>query len=370
MKNTVRILMCMLLALVFIFGGVVACGKDEEEGGGTVLITFDYSEYEGVEWDEDFDEEMEVEAGEKIGDLPAPKLEGYTFKGWYEDVEDSTTKLKKTTKPTEDATYYALFVAKTEGGDSSGGNSANCAQGLHQYAYEYTTPTCDAAGTQTMKCSACGYTEIDPLYSTLPANKALGHKWAEDGALDQEGWTVIPLAKKRACLREGCTEVELETFTDITGKSTVTTTGGFYGGLKADVLIDGKWGDGRSTQEGGDPCLSSSNGSAWSVTFSFENATDVDQIVFSVEGKGNGSGKPVIDGYEVRLLYSGATDYEEEPIRSGYFATGEWGRENGHCIDLSNIDKAIMGIKVDILAGAYGTDYFYEVAVAQIPEEE
>ena len=319
-----------------------------------IKITFDYSAYNGVEWDNDFDEEMEAEAGVAIGDLPAPKLEGYTFKGWYKDTNNSLTKLDEATIFTEDTIYYAVFEGLYD-----------CDNNKHKLSYEYTTPTCEVAGTKKATCLlGCGYEEVDTLYSTLPANKALGHKWAEDGASDPEGWIMLPLAKARACLREGCDKKERIEFTNLTADAIIRVNGSFYGGLGADALTDGMWGDGRYPGEGGDPCLSSVNSSAWSVTFEFDNATDVDQIVFSVEGKGNGAGDPVINGYEVYLIYDGETDYEEAPIRSGYFASGEYGMDNAHCIDIFSVDKKIKAIRVDILRGASGADYFYEVALA------
>lgn len=378
-------LLCLILALACVFCSFVACSSKEEESSSStpssstpseetyIYITFDYSDYAGVVWDDDFEDELEVVAGQRVGDLPKPTLAGHTFKGWYEDPTDSDTRIRASSKLSEDTTVYALFEASSSTDPNNPSNpnlNFDCSKGIHNWKYDYTDPTCEAAGTQTMKCELCGYMEIDPLYSTLPANKALGHKWAEDDAFDQEGWTTIPLGKRRACLREGCTKKEFEAFTDLTGTATISTVGSFYGGLKADALTDGKWGDGRSTQAGGDPALSSTNGTAWSVSFSFSNATDVDQIVFSVHGVGNGTGDPLYNGYEVYLWYADATDYEALPIRTGYFKPGEYGKENAHCIDLSNIEKAVLGVRVDILRGATGQDLFYEVAVAKIPDEE
>ena len=94
MKNVLKSLLCMLLVLCM-FSGLISCNKNEEETSSSeeveILLIFDYGEYEGVEWDEDFDEEMIVIAGEKVGEFPKPKLAGHKFSGWYEDVEDSDT---------------------------------------------------------------------------------------------------------------------------------------------------------------------------------------------------------------------------------------------------------------------------------------
>lgn len=365
MKNTIKILMCIVLALTFIFG-LIACGEK------TAVVTFDYSDWEDAECDED---EREVTIGEKIGTLPKPELEGYKFKGWYTEEEydlvtngESATKVKTSLIIEEDIVLYAHFekTGSTDDGDDNGDENSNvvynCGAGIHKWKYAYTDPTCTAAGTQTQQCELCGAKEIDPLYSTLPANKALGHQWVAEGE-DGDGWTTIALGQKRKCLREGCTKSETLSYTDLTGMAEVTATGDFYGGATQAVLLDGDWGDGN----GGGDALSSRNSAPWSLTFLFENATDVDQIAVSVAGLGDGSG---IDAYNVYVWYADEQDFGETEIRTGYFKPGEWGRDNAHLIDISNLEKGIIGIRIDVLKGAFGTDYFYEVAVSQIPEEE
>ncbi len=167
-------------------------------------------------------------------------------------------------------------------------------------------------------------------------------------------------SKEVACKCDSVKSVTL--YTDITDTATVSVDGTFYGGFGAEVLVDGNWGTG--TTQG---ALSSTNGSAWSVTFAFENATDVDQIVFSVNG--NADGISNVNAYEVYLLYSGETEYETEAICTGYFRKDEYGVVNAHCIDISNVNKEVLGIRVDILSGSLGQDFFYEVAVAQAPKE-
>ncbi len=370
MKNTIRILMCLALALTMIFC-LIACGDK------TATVTFDYSEWEDAECDED---ERVLEIGSKIGKLPKPTLEGYKFKGWYTEEEydllmggESAEKVKTTLLVEGDITLYAHFESESGSGDNNSGNngggdnvSYNCGAGIHKWKYAYTDPTCEAAGTQTSVCELCSMKEIDPLYSTLPANKALGHQWVPEGE-DGDGWTTIALGKKRACLREGCTEVESLSFQNLTGASAISSTGAFYGGAnKVNLLTDGNWGDG----DGGEDCASPNNTGEFSITIEFQYATDVDQIAVSVKGKGNGTGEPVIDGYEIYLWYSDGTDFEETPVASGYFAPEDWGKDNAHLIDLESVEKGIMAIQIKVLRSTQGETFFYELAVAKVPDEE
>ena len=358
--------MCLILALVFSFGGLVACGNkdDDSDEAATVIITFDYSAYEGVVWDEDFDEEMEIEANQKIGDLPKPTLAGYTFKGWYEDVEDTTTKLKKTSKFTEDATYYALFAVASTGGETGGETTYNCAAGAHKYEYTYTPATCTADGTQTSKCSLCGYQEIDPLYSTLPANKKLGHQWVEEGTTG-DGWTVIALARKRTCLREGCDYAEEEKFENLTSNTTLSVTA-IQGGYPATsewpgTLTDGKWGTGT----GGAGSVAPKGGEVV-FTFIFTTPSEIDQIVMDVKGLGE-------DGYcskfKIFFWYVGEETFREEASYSDAWLSTHWGRDNALCVDRSQDDNPLMGIKIVMENARNGEELFYEMAIGRIPDE-
>ncbi len=372
MKNTIRILMCLALALTMIFG-LIACGPK------TATVTFDYSEWEDAECDED---ERVVEIGAKIGTLPKPTLEGYKFKGWYTEEEydalmsgESATKVKTSLIVEDDITLYAHFESTSSGGDDSsgggsdssgGGVSYNCGAGIHKWQYAYTDPTCEAAGTQTSVCELCSMREIDPLYSTLPANKALGHQWVPDGE-DGDGWTTVALGKKRACLREGCGKTDSISFTNLTGTATFSSDGAFYGGAnKINLLTDGDWGDGN----GGEDCASPNNTGAFSFTIEFQYATDVDQIAISVCGVGNGTGEPLYDGYEIYLWYADGTDYEELPVRTGYFTPENWGRDNAHLINLETVEKGIIAIKIQVVRTTQGQTFFYEMAVAKVPDEE
>ena len=100
----------ILLASFMIIYAFVFTGCENESEDVEITLIFDYSEYDGVKWDEDFDEEIIVKSGEKIGKFPKPTLEGYKFDGWYEDPEDSNTKLRTTTKYSGDETEIVLFA--------------------------------------------------------------------------------------------------------------------------------------------------------------------------------------------------------------------------------------------------------------------
>ena len=377
MKNTLKSLLCILLVLCMSFGGLIACGKDDEEeddgdkneGKTEILLIFDYSDYEGVEWDDDFDEEMIVYANERVGEFPKPKKAGHKFDGWYEDVEDSDTKLKKTTKydgSEEEITLYAKFVVESTGDDSQT-SGYDCSKGVHNWDIVETPPTCTAAGTKVKTCLICHDEQLDAIYSSQ--NKALGHKWIEDGAIDDGGWGYIALARYRACKREGCDHSETKQLQNLTplGEMTVSIDAGAWPGTAEwpGRLTDGKW-DVNLENKGQNSCAPKGGGPL-TITILFNQAQDVDQIAMSVFGYGE-------DGYTskfaVYLYYADEADFGEVAVANGAFLNTTCTREGAYCVDLSENTRKVLGVKIVQEKTLHGSEYFMEIAVGQIPEED
>lgn len=354
-----------MLLVLCMFSGLISCNKDEEETSSEeveILLIFDYGEYEGVEWDEDFDEEMIVIAGKNVGDFPKPKLTGYTFSGWYEDVEDSDTKLRKTTKYDGSETEIVLYAkfTKATSGDGDGGSSDgyNCAAGLHNWDIQTTPPTCTAPGTKTKTCLICHDEQADAIYSSQ--NKALGHKWVEDGAIDDGGWTYVALARQRTCLREGCDYVESKQLENLTSLAscTVSIDAGAWPGTAEwpAILTDGIWeGKPNAAPKGGGPLT---------ITFQFSKATEIDQIAIACQGHGDDKFK-----FQVFLMYADETDFGESAVHVG--TLGENGtRETAYIVDRTVDDRPILAVKIVQEVTAHGSEYWEEIAFGRIPDEE
>ena len=364
MKNTIRILMCLALALTMILG-LIACSPK------TATVTFDYSEWEDAECDED---ERVLEIGAKIGKLPKPTLDGYKFKGWYTEEEydlvtsgEDAEKAKTTLIVEEDITLYAHFEKDlASGDDSSGGGSSqtgsfDCAKGVHNWATATTEPTCTKAGTKVEECQICHKSNSDAIYSAQ--NPALGHQWVADGAIDDGGWTYVALARKRECHREGCDEAEIKQLQNITSNATITVSSD-AGGWPAlnewsGILTDGIW--------EGKPNAAPRGGSPLTITILFNTPSEVDQIAMSVKGFGE-------DGYsskfEIYLWYANEEDFREEMAVAGAFLETSGTRDGAICIDRTHDDGILQGIKIVMPKPLNGSEFYEEIALAIAPEEE
>ena len=378
MKNTLKKLLCLLLVFLFIFS-TVACSKDEDEGDDDessssekpsssdgpkyeeIIIIFDYSDNEGVVWDEDFDEELVVEANERIGSLPKPTLAGHSFDGWYDEDD---VKMRTTTKldgSVEEVVFYAKFVESAEG-DSGSGTNFNCAKGVHNWKTIREPATCDTAGTSTRFCQICNIDEIDAMYSVQ--NPALGHQWVEDGAIDDGGWTYIALARQRTCKREGCGKKETKQLENLTSQAQLSVSldaGAWPGTAEWPAhLTDGKWETGPNnkgcTPKGGGPLT---------ITFLFTKAVEIDQIAISCVGLSDDKYK-----IEVYLMYADENDFGEASVHAGTILTTNGTRETAYIIDRTMDDRPITGIKIVQATTNNGLELWREIAVGRIPDEE
>lgn len=391
MKNTLRILMCIILVLTFIFGGIVACdngGDDEsseqsessekeesskEDEEDLVVITFDYADWDDVDCDED---EREIKLGKKIGTLPKPTLSGYTFKGWFteedyatlqDDPEADVDKIKTSWKPDEDTVVFAWFVE--EAGDDSGDSGtsgANCAKGIHSWEYDEVAATCEKAGSLTKRCSVCKEREIDALFASQ--NKALGHQWIEEGAIDDGGWTYIGLARQRTCKRDGCGKTETKQLKNITSLTSMTVSleAGAWPGTAEwpGNLTDGKW----DTGPNGKGCAPKGGGPL-TITMLFNTPSEIDQLAISCVGLGDADGG-TSSAFDVYLWYAAEEDFREAAAHSGYLSSTNGTRETAYCIDRTMDDQPLMGIKIVFEKTLNGVEYFREIAIAQAIDEE
>ena len=348
---------------------------DQDGLAKTATVTFDTSDYPDADCDE---QSREITIGFKIGKLPTPTLDGYTFKGWYIHANENCTeeefkadilgngeKVKSTFVVNEDITLCAYFVKDLDSSSSEDYSSSEdsssseetipvCSDGTQNHYWntpQTTVPTCEANGTKSQSCSLCGYIVYDSVYESQ--NLALEHKWSK--------WIVAPMEKKRECEREGCGKTEQQKLKDITPYTTVTVTSdaGGWPSLPEwpSILTDGVW--------EGKPNAMPKSGSPLTITILFNTPSEIDQIAMAVQGFGE-------DGYsskfEIYLWYANETGFREEMAASGAFLSTSGSKEGAICIDRSHDDRAVKGIKIVMPKPLHGAEYFYELAVAKIEE--
>ena len=373
MKNTLKILMCLVLAFSMLFGAVSCGGDGESTGPETVVITFDYSQFD-ADCDED---EKEVEVGKKIGTLPKATLSGYTFKGWFveEDFEllmedpsaiDGLSKVKTSWKPEEDTTLYAWFVVASSEDDGPAEPVHNCNTAGHRWVTTTTAPTCNADGTKTMECEVCHYSTSDAVYKSQ--NPALGHQWVEEGQIDDGGWTYMALARYRKCYREGCAVQETKPLKNITSYATMTCTleAGAWPGMAEwpSNLTDNKW----DTGPNGKGCAPKGGGPL-TIQFIFNTPSEIDQLAMSVAGLGDRDGGNS-SKFEVYFWYAAEDDFREDPVATGYFESKHGTKEGAYCIDRTMDDQPLMGIKIVLPTTRNGEEMFREFAIAVAEDAE
>jgi glycosidase len=102
--------LAVLLCLVFIAPFFVSCKPPaDSSGGGRYTVLFDLNGGVG-----DVPESVSVEAGQAVGDIPAPSKDGAEFKGWTADAEGTAAWDLAATPVTADTVLYAQW-----GGDMS-----------------------------------------------------------------------------------------------------------------------------------------------------------------------------------------------------------------------------------------------------------
>ena len=198
MKKKLLLLFTLLLALMMIFascgGGQTESSSSEEEELDTYIVSFNLG-YDGAPAIED----REIEEGGRIGALPTPVRDGYTFDGWK---TESGKTVKSTTAVKEDMVLYAQWTEIPPcfhpNMESAGLTQADC-----------THPS-----VLTQRCTnvMCGYT------TTTELAPALGHKLTTDAPVapncKKEGYTLTH------CTRKGC---KFEEKKDIVPKLTTHT---------------------------------------------------------------------------------------------------------------------------------------------------
>lgn len=309
-------------------------------------LIFDYSDFEGVVWDQRYEEEIIVEIGKEVGELPSPSLNGYTFGGWYKDLNDVTTRVQSTfiMSKVEDIVLYPLF-------------ERDYSQDANQHRWETTfkSATCTQAGQKLQVCTLHpGEVISDSSYSAR--NPALGHQWSTGGYMDENGWVQSTLCKKRSCGRSGCGLNEVKEMEDITSLANITVkldAGGWPG--TADwpaILTDGAW-SGTETTGGCVP----KGGGPLEIKILFDTPQYVDQLAMSVSGV---SGY----GYKIYILDENSNEYTDS---YGVFSTSTATKETAVCV---NIGMRVYGIMIVQDKTSHGMDRFYEIAVGRFPDEE
>lgn len=309
-------------------------------------LIFDYSNYEGVVWDLRYEEEITVEIGKKVGELPRPSLDGYTFDGWYKNPEDITTKVDSTfvMSKAEDIVLYPLF-------------KRDYSQDANQHIWETTfkSATCTQAGQKLQICTLHpGEVITDSSYSAR--NPALGHQWSGGQYADYYGWVESTLCKKRSCERAGCGLNEVKEMEDITSLANVTVrleAGGWPGVAEwPAILTDGIW-EGTETIGGCAP----KGGGPLEIQILFDTPQYVDQLAMSVSGV---SGY----GYKICILDENLNEHTDS---YGTFLTSTATKDTAVRV---NIGRRVYGIAIVQEQTSNGVDRFYEIAVGRFPDEE
>lgn len=185
MKKKLLVLLTVLLAFLMIFT-LASCGDDgetsssseEEEEKEVYIVSFNLG-YEGAPAIED----REIEEGGRIGKLPTPVRDGWTFDGWK---TESGKEVKSTTKVDEDIVLYAQWT-----------EIPPCLHPMMESA-GLTEATCTSPSILYERCTVvtCGYTRQTELAP------ALGHKLKTDDPVPanckKEGYTLTH------CTRKGC----------------------------------------------------------------------------------------------------------------------------------------------------------------------
>ena len=342
--------------------------------------------------------EIIVDAGKRIGTLPKPELEGYSFDGWYEeDDEDFETKIKSSTLVNSDMTLVAHYIKypvvtfnagngtveeeqrAVESGKTIGTLPVATPQEgfLFNGWYEEDDAAHATKITSTFKVSGdmtlVAYYVTDPNYKncelgvhswgrwqyteadcTNPAKKERECTECGEKETDQQysidnpalghdfaDWQSAVMGQSRTC--KVCGEKETNSYKNISSKGaiySVTTSNGQWGDWG--ILNDGNWKN--------DPSVCAKGGSV-EIHITLKTAQHLEQI--AICGGGTAA-------YTIYVLYDGASDFEQ--FASGTTGNGS-GKDNASTFDFDNDGKLVSEIKINQPNSSYGTDYWYEIAL-------
>ena len=298
--------------------------------GALVTVELILNTGESLKLDENGNEPssvIELEIGDRLGKLPEAKLEGFRFKGWYDDkgvqytyTSIITADIKLTARWQKIS--YCLDGTENHDWASTGGYKIK------------SEATCTTPEIMARVCGVpgCGVTE------TIETSPALGHSF---------NWNYnTPMERTGVC--SVCSETVFEKLTDVTlialGKNNpqMNSTAG-WGMNQGAILIDNNW---TNTTIAG-------NQKPVTCTLEFEETTYVDLIYIA----GIGSSSYVVTWYDVGGEEVG-------------FARGSFGDvDDGSHINRFEVGAEISKVVIYMETTSYGTCYWSEVRLAQYPEE-
>ncbi|MBR2444095.1 MAG: InlB B-repeat-containing protein [Clostridia bacterium] len=259
------------------------------EPGSVGTVEFDFDGGHIIEVDEDGEEVevdeliLDVEYNDRVGTLPKPEREGYSFDGWFfENKNGSREQLRATTVMKEMQAIVA--VAKwTE--------IPKCNDGTYNHIWggwddTYQMATCTQDGVSARYCTICQSKE------TSIQTPATGHSYS--AWIDNFDPSVM--GSERTC--SACSYVDKDQFRNVMssamGGENVVIDGQAFGTGNAGCVTNGTWGDEWKT-------TFQANGSSLTLTFDFQKATYADFLVIQTTGAGV--------GFSIYYLEEGATDY-------------------------------------------------------------
>ena len=343
MKKSLLIkILALALACIFVLPMVIACGDDNgDDNGGEdnaptqCEVFFDAGTGTLIEGSMQY----YLDAGSRLATamqtLPVAEQEGYYFDGWYPEGEvqgiaDYTApRLAISARIDSDVVYHAKWI-----------QTPICDNGTYNHEYgawnhTYQPATCTQDGLSARECTVCGY------MITSTQTYATGHTYMTNYTNSTE---VGQLKKTRKCATCGYDDEILFT-NKITEymNGTPVLTGDVYGPENIGCLYNNNWGETSGT-------TFASKGGATEVEFELKEGSYIDYIYF----KGAGS-----VGYEIHVLYEGATDYAIAGMSSFGDVMG---------IFTLNGDTAVQKVKITHGSCMAGTNFWQEVAFVVEPE--
>ncbi len=311
---------------------LIAQWQRNEGAGALVTVELILNPGESLVLDENGNEPstvIELEAGDRLGKTPEAEMEGYRFKGWYNDKGvqfTQTSVINSDIKLTAKWEKINYCIDGTENHDwaSTGGYKIK------------TEATCTTPEVRERTCGipGCGIVEQT---ETAPA---LGHNYTWN--------TDTPMERTGVC--KTCSETTSEKFTDVTlaavgdpSKNITIDSSAGYGLVNMGDLVDNNW---TATTICG-------KSQPITVTLNFETTTYVDLIY--VAGQGSKS-------YTIKWF-----DENDEQIG---FNMGAFGKiaDNSY-VNMFEIGAEIARVEIRMEAPSDGQDYWGEIRLAQYPEE-
>ena len=254
------------------------------ESGSVGFVEFDFGGGYYIDENEEESDELiiEVEYMDRVGTLPKPEREGYSFDGWYYTGKNgSMEQLRATTQMT---IQNIVAIARwTE--------IPKCNDGTYNHKWggwddTYQMATCTQDGVSARYCTVCQSKE------TSIQTPATGHAWSTW----IDNFDPAVMGSERTC--STCQFTEKDQFKNVMSRAmageNATLDGAAWGSANIGCITNGTWGDAWQT-------TFQAHGASLTITFDFQRSEFVDFLVIQTSGTGV--------GFSIYYMEEGATDY-------------------------------------------------------------